>query len=138
MRHLIVLIFALILFNCSKNPKEIKTHINGYWEIDMVELKDGTKKEYNFNESIDFIQLNNNNTGFRKKLYPNLEGRYATSNDKELFTLKIENDSLHIYYETNYNKWKETIIDADTDYLKVINQNKDVYLYKRFKPILSE
>lgn len=108
-------------------------HISGYWEIDEVTLSDGTKKDYNFNDTIDYIEVSDSLSGFRRKLKPNLFGTFETSRDEEHFSIKIENDSLNIYYRTPYASWKETILNASETQLIILNNtNKDVYIYKRY------
>ena len=128
-------VFCLLILNCSTNPETLIPHVEGYWEIEEVTLVDGSKKEYQFNETIDYISVNDSLTGFRKKLKPGINDTYFTSDDAESLTLKVENDSLNIYYSTPYANWKETVLEATPEHLKLINQNKIVYLYKRYTPI---
>jgi hypothetical protein len=128
-------ILVLLIFSCSENPESYIQHIDGYWEITEVIFPDGNKKEYTFNETIDYISVNDSLNGFRKKLKPGINGTYFTSEDAEALVVKIENDSLNIYYSTPYNTWKETILEATPENLRVINDNKTVYLYKRYTPI---
>ncbi|WP_299336824.1 hypothetical protein [uncultured Psychroserpens sp.] len=132
-----ILVFLLMSFtSCSPDPTTFVTHIEGYWEIDEVTLSDGTKRDYNYNDTIDYIEVTDSLTGFRKKLKPNLTGKFETSKDAESFRIKIENDSLNIYYETPYANWKETVLNANETQLLIINNtNKDVYLYKRYQPL---
>ncbi len=134
----IYLIFGLAITSCSKNPETYIEHINGYWEIEGVILPDGTEKNYTYNETIDFFSINDSLTGFRKKLKPTLDGKFTTSKDTETLKLTIENDSLNVYYSTPFANWKETILFADSLKLKVINQKKNVYLYKRYIPFNLE
>ena len=131
----LILISFLLLSSCSKNPETYIQHLEGYWEIEEVTLWDGTKKEYRFNETIDYIKIDDSLKGFRKKLKPGINDTYFTSDDAEALTLKIENDSLNIYYSTTYSKWKETVLEASPTQLKISNPNNDVYLYKRYTPI---
>ncbi len=135
MKRLLVILLVVLTISCGKNPETFVEHINGYWEIEGVVLADGTEKNYTYNESIDFFNITDNLTGFRKKLKPNLEGKFTASKDVETLKLVIENDSLNAYYTTPFANWKETILFADDEKLKVINQNKNVYLYKRFIPL---
>lgn len=128
-------LLCLLSLNCSENPEIYLEHIEGYWEIQEVILSNGTKKQYQFNETIDYIQLNDSLLGFRKKLQPGFNDTYFTSDNSESLKVKLENDSLNIYYTTPYNSWKETILEASSSTLKIINQNNDVYLYKRYTPI---
>ena len=135
LKHILVALILVCFFSCSKNPETFIPHIEGYWEIENVTMPDGNKKEYTFNETIDYISLNDSLTGFRKKLKPGINDTYFTSDDAESLEVKIENDSLNIYYSTPFANWKETVLEATSENLKVINQNKIVYLYKRYTPI---
>ncbi|WP_452223158.1 hypothetical protein [Lacinutrix chionoecetis] len=132
-----LLLFAL-LTSCSKNPETFIEHVDGYWEIESVTLANGAKKEYTVNLTVDFISVDDDLKGFRKKMSPKLDGTFEASNNAEALQLKIENDSLNLYYNTAYAKWKETVLFANTQQLKIINQNNDVYLYKRYNPIIVE
>jgi len=135
-----IIIFTLsLLFNsCTKNPEQFIEHLEGYWEIESVTLADGTKKEYKINETIDFIELNDSLKGFRKKMKPRFDGKYETSADVEALELKTENNKLYIYYTTPYATWTETVLMANSKQLQIMNQNNNVYLYKRFIPIIIE
>ena len=128
-------IVCLLIFSCSEHPETYIEHLDGYWEIEEVTLNDGTKKQYKFNETIDYIKINDSLKGYRKKLKPGINDTYFTSDNAESFTIKLENDNLNIYYNTPFTEWKETVLKASPNRLKVINENKDVYLYKRYTPI---
>ena len=138
MKRLFFLIFLLIAISCSDNPESYIEYINWYWEIEKVVLADGSEKEYTYNETIDYFNISDSLFGFRKKLKPNFEGKYTTSKNSESFKVVVENDSLNVYYTTPYDSWKETILHASEEKLKVINSSKNVYLYKRFIPINIE
>jgi len=129
------LILYLFCYACTTGSTKINTkHIEGYWEIEQVQLADGSKKEYKFNQNIDFFTLKDS-LGIRKKLMPKLDGGFITSINSERFSLKLENDSLNIYYKTELANWKETIIDLKENQMKVINQMGNVYIYKRHKKL---
>ena len=128
-------LLCLLILSCSKIPEAHIPHIEGYWEIVEVTLPGGNKKEYKFNETIDYISINDSLHGFRKKLKPGINDTYFTSSDAESLVVKIENDSLNIYYSTPFAKWKETVLEATPENLRVVNQNKTLYLYKRYTPI---
>ena len=128
-------IILILAVGCSKNPESYIKHLNGYWEIDEVTLPDGTKRNYNYNDTVDFITVTDSLTGFRKKVKPNLDGSYSTSNDAENFRIKIENDSLNVYYKTPYAEWKETILDATEDRMMVRNHDNLLYVYRRYEPL---
>ncbi|MFT5848786.1 MAG: hypothetical protein ACJARX_001397 [Psychroserpens sp.] len=138
-KRLSLLVIALLLFNCSNDPNAMVSHLNGYWEIDEVTLSDGTKRDYNFNDTIDYIEVSDSLSGFRRKLKPNLFGTFESSRSEEVFSIKIEGDSLNIYYKTPYAEWKETVLNANETQLIILNNtNKDVYIYKRYESINLE
>jgi len=135
LKSFLPLLIIVLTFGCTKNPNTFLPHINGYWEIDEVTLSDGTKRDYTHNDTIDYIELNDSLTGFRKKLKPNFSGTYQTSSDAEQVKAVFENDSLFLEYTTPYNTWKETVLDATENRLLILNANKVQYLYKRYQPL---
>ncbi|MGJ8592647.1 MAG: lipocalin family protein [Aquaticitalea sp.] len=138
MKNIAFILISMMVFGCSNNPESYIDHLNGYWEIDEVTMPDGSKRDYNFNDTIDFIEVTDSMTGFRKKLKPNFDGSYLTSDDSESLKIVIENDSLNVYYKTSYAEWKETVLDANDKQLIILNSNRIRYVYKRFDPIVIE
>ncbi|WP_290696618.1 hypothetical protein [Lacinutrix sp.] len=138
MKNTLKILLIIIVSSCSKNSEDYIQNIDGYWEIESVTLSNGTKKEYKVNQTIDYISVGDSLKGFRKKMKPRFDGKYETSKDTEVLQLKIENDSLNLYYSTNFSNWKETVLMANKSQLKIVNQNNDVYLYKRFTPIIVD
>ncbi|MBR9914639.1 MAG: hypothetical protein GYB32_07410 [Algicola sp.] len=139
MKKGLLIIVLSVCWSCSTNPETFIPHIEGYWEIEEVTLHDGNKRSYGYNNTVDYIEITDSLNGFRKKLKPNLYGQFETSNSSESFQIKIENDSLNLYYQTPFSTWKETVLDASAEHLRVINNtNKDVYLYKRYEPLNLE
>ena len=137
-KYLLLILPFLLLNSCARNPETSIEYLEGYWEIKEVTLADGSKKEYTYNDTIDYIEVTDSSNGFRMKLKPAFDGTFETSKDSEQFTIKIENDSLNLYYKTPFDSWKETVLLATEDQLKVINKNKAVFLYKKFIPISLE
>ena len=135
MKHLILILIVILFYGCKKNVEIFIPHLNGYWEIEKVILNSGIEREYSYNEIIDYFNISDSLKGIRKKLKPSFNGGYNTSKDFETLVLKIENDSLNLYYKTPYDSWKETVLFADENNLKVINQNKNIYIYKRYIPL---
>ncbi|MEO8935149.1 MAG: hypothetical protein ABI295_12660 [Xanthomarina sp.] len=134
-KYLILTLGIFIITSCSKNPETYIEHLEGYWEIKEVILPDGSKKKYTYNDTVDYIEVSDSLVGFRLKLKPGFDGTYETSKDNEQFSIKVENDSLNLYYKTPFDTWKETVLLANKEQLKVINNNKTVFLYKKFTPI---
>ncbi|WP_395065331.1 hypothetical protein [Flavobacterium sp.] len=128
------LLFGLLLVSCKQSisDKDI-TKINGYWEIEKVILKDGNKKDYKVNETIDFFEMKDKK-GFRQKVMPQFDGTYLTNNIKENITLSSKGGDYFINYSTKYGKWKEEILEIKDSVLVLKNNDNLEYHYKRQIP----
>ncbi|MGB0950193.1 MAG: lipocalin family protein [Marinirhabdus sp.] len=126
---------ALIVIGCAKtDPREQQRKLAGYWEIKTVQLPDRAQKEYNISTTIDYIEVTENR-GTRKKVRPNIEGTFHGTPLVENFDIKIEADSLILYYETPFYSWKETVIKAEDSLLVIKNKDGKIYRYKKFRPV---
>lgn len=130
-----IIIIAFIFSGCSSNPEDKIPFIEGYWEIKEVQKDGKLKKEYNISMFIDFFEVNDDLTGFRKKVSPKLDGTFLITQDQAPFTLKNENDSLNIYYNHNNVITKETIVKATKQELIIANNQGFRYIYKPFESI---
>lgn len=129
-----IFILGILLISCKQTitDKDV-AKINGYWEIQKVELPEGGKKEYKVNETIDFFQIKDNK-GFRQKVMPQLDGTYLTNDIKESISISNSDDNYYINYSTNYGKWKEEIIEIKDSVLVLKNEANLEYHYKRQVP----
>ncbi len=130
-----ILIVAFVFGSCTSNPENKIKHIEGYWEIKEVKKDSKLIKEYNISLAVDYFEVNKDLTGFRKKVSPTLNGSFIVTQDQAPFTLKIENDSLNIYYNHNNVITKETIIKASKEELVIANSQDFRYIYKPYKSI---
>jgi hypothetical protein len=127
---ILFLVFGLFL-SCKQSISDSDLqNLNGYWEIEKVELPDGDKKEYKVNETIDFFKITDKK-GFRSKVMPQIDGTYLTNDLKEDVVVVLKDGDATIQYKTNYANWKEEIIELTKDKLVVKNQQDLEYHYKR-------
>ena len=130
---IVFLLITLLIISCEKpNPEAQKQNLSGYWEIKTVKMPDGEKKEFNMNTVIDYIEVKGNK-GNRNKVSPKFDGTFTSNGVLENFTLKIEDDSLRMYYKTPFDEWKETVIEAKDSTLTVINRDNKIYTYSKFR-----
>ena len=92
--------------------------------------KDGKiVKTYTISTAVDYFKVNEDLTGFRKKVSPSLDGKFSVTDDKSPFVLKVENHKLFIHYTVNNVTFKETIeyatetelVITNAKYVQVIN-----------------
>lgn len=127
----IVITIALITSCAKQDPNEQIQYLDGYWSIEKAVLENGTEKDFTLSTTVDFIEVNGT-TGLRKKVQPKLDGTFLTSTKAETFEIKIENDSLRLYYTTPFDSWKETVLKAKDSTLVVLNRDGKTYFYKKF------
>ena len=131
MKRILLLIVLVSALSCKQKITEADlSNLNGYWEIEKVELPDGDMKEYKVNETIDFFKIEANK-GFRKKVMPQLDGTYLTNDIQEDVVVVVKDGDALLQYKTKYASWKEEIIELTKDKLVVKNQQEIEYYYKR-------
>lgn len=128
-------VFLLFILGCNANKVETVNLLNGYWEIVKVKKDRKLIKEYGISTTVDYFEITDSLIGFRKKVAPRLDGKFIVNDDQVNFTLKLENDSLNIYYNQNDVLTKETILKLDNEELIIANSQGFQYFYKSFQSI---
>lgn len=124
-------LLGILCLSCQKEigEQELK-ELNGYWEIEKAEMPDGSEKEYTVNTTIDFFEVENKK-GFRKKVMPQLDGKYLMNDLTENIQLETNDGNVFVHYSTPYAKWKEEILELSEDKMVVKNEQDITYYYKR-------
>ena len=132
----VLFLTTLFFFGCKPQPIDYIEFINGYWEIENVYKNGKLLKEFQISQEIDYFRINNDLSGFRKKLKPNFNGSYTTSKDQLNFKLEIKfNKRLTIVYEDNNTIFVEEITKVNKTNLSIRNDKGMVYNYKAYKPL---
>ncbi len=95
-------------------------------------MPDGSQKDFGVNTVVDYVEIKGD-SGARTKVSPKLDGTFTSNGVSENFTMKIENDSLRLYYKTPFDEWKETVVEAKDSTLIVKNRDNKIYTYSKFK-----
>jgi hypothetical protein len=135
---LLIWVVFLSTLSCSKNPETYIPHLEGYWEIKQVYKNGNAVKTYNISTMVDYFKVNDDLTGYRKKVAPSLDGKFTVTSDESSFILKAEKGKLHIYYTVNNVTFKETIKKASETELIITNDEGFEYLYKPFESLKLE
>lgn len=126
------LIVSFLFFSCQQEIKsEDISKINGYWEIEKVVFEEGKDKNYTINESYDYFEIGKNNSGFRKKVMPQLDGSFIVNDTQESLKIRFEKDKVFLDYVTSYAKWSEELIEITDDKMVFVNDEKKQYHYKK-------
>lgn len=130
--------YLVILFLLGCHPKIEKDdlkQLNGYWEIQEVEFPNGNTKDYAISTTIDYLEIDlEKMSGFRKKVQPQLNGSYQTSDDAEPFVILEKDGFLLMMYGEGTLQREEKIVALDKNSFSVCNSENLIYSYKRFEP----
>lgn len=125
-----------LLGSCNQDitKKDIQK-INGYWQIEKVVFSNGEEKTYSINEDYDYFKIDNKNSGFRKKVKPQLDGTFLTNNTFEKVSIITQNDKIVLHYKTAFATWRETLTAISDDKMVLTTQANINYYYKKAAPI---
>jgi hypothetical protein len=131
-----ILLVSSFFISCQQKIKqEDVLKINGYWEIEKVVFDQGKDKEYGINESYDYFKIDKDNSGFRKKVMPQLDGTFVVNNSQESVKVRFEEDKVYMDYFTPFAKWSEELVAISNEELVLRNTEKKEYHYKKAEPI---
>ncbi|MDT0687467.1 lipocalin family protein [Autumnicola psychrophila] len=129
------LMLGFVILSCKKkDPKEQLKYLSGYWEIDKVEFSEDSIKEYSISPYVDYLEFKDEK-GFRRKVKPNFDGTPFVAGTTEEIEAIVENDSLRLYHKTPYATWKETIISAEENKMRILDPEGVIYHYNKYEPI---
>lgn len=131
----LVFFFLLMLMSCKPDANQFVGFIEGYWEIEQVTKNDRVIKEFKISTGIDYFKISANKTGFRKKLKPNFQGTFETSEDQLNFNLNLDNNTLWLEYNDNGTSYSEEIVLASATALVIANTEGFEYHYKPYEPL---
>lgn len=132
-KGILLLVFA-VLFACQKNSKLELNQLNGYWEIDFVQQENETFQSKQSNPLYDFYSMKNGK-GFYKKVAPQLDGSFLTTESNIPFEIKEDNGTFKIQFNSPWNVWRKTIKKLDSQKLVLFHQGRSFH-YKR--PLISK
>lgn len=137
---LIIALFFMA-YSCTKKtptPEELVDNLNGFWKIHQVKGPDGKIKEYKVSTTIDYIEIDSSLRGIRRKVQPQLDSTFVTTNSIEEIEIIYAADSIKIHYKTPVSEWSEFLISSTEDAFSVKNKQGKVYTYKRFENLKKE
>ena len=138
MKKLILILLISLLYNCQSDVTNYIPFVEGYWEI-VSATKDQKKiKDFKISGVIDYFKINDDLSGYRKKVTPRFDGAFEISQDQSNFKLSIEDHQLRINYNNNGIAYKEQIMRANETSLIISNSNGFSYTYKPYEPLIFD
>ena len=134
MKKGILLLSLVVLSACQNSSKLELNQLNGYWEIDFVQQENETFQNKQSNPLYDFYSMKDGK-GIYKKVAPQLDGSFLTSESSVPFEIKEDNGTFKIQFNSPWNMWEKTIKQLDSHKLVLFHQDRS-FFYKR--PLTSE
>ena len=126
------------VYNCQSDVTNYIPFVEGYWEI-VSATKDQKKiKDFKISGSIDYFKINDDLSGYRKKVTPRFDGAFEISQDQSNFELSVEDHQLWIIYNSNGITYKEEITSASEASLIISNSDGFIYSYKPYEPLIFD
>ncbi len=138
MKQLLALLLIISLNSCKSDVSTYIPFIEGYWEIVSVTKDQKKVKEFKISESIDYFKVNEDLSGYRKKVTPRFDGAFEMSQHQSEFTLSIDESQLWIQYDNNAVFFREEIIRANESSLIISNNDGFIYTYKPYEPLIFD
>lgn len=133
-----IFLLAFFVLSCSGSPRNNLELLNGYWEIAEIENTHGSKKEYGLSKNIDFFVLTNEKKGVRKKVQPDIQGNFTTTNAGQNIDVLIKGTNVFLKYSTPFDSWQEEVLSLTKDKLVLQNEDEYIYTYRRYEPLIIE
>lgn len=133
----ILFVFVLFCLISCKSEDEFSISdfkkLNGYWQITDVIYPDGSKKIYSPSSTIDYFEVDSL-SGFRKKVYPKIDGKFNTNSDAiQFYIVKKASNGYFISYNNGQNAWQESVTYLSDDYFSLVDSEGMTYTYRRYK-----
>jgi hypothetical protein len=137
-KQLLAILLIISLNSCKSDVSTYIPFIEGYWEIVSVTKDQKKVKEFKISESIDYFKVNEDLSGYRKKVTPRFDGAFEMSQHQSEFTLSIDESQLWIQYDNNAVFFREEIIRANESSLIISNNDGFIYTYKPYEPLIFD
>ncbi|CAI8189167.1 MAG: Uncharacterised protein [Formosa sp. Hel1_33_131] len=138
MKQLLALLLIISLNSCKSDVTTYIPFIEGYWEIVSVTKDQKKVKEFKISGSVDYFKVNEDLSGYRKKVTPRFDGAFEMSQHQSEFTLSVDESQLWIQYDNNAVFFREEIIRANESSLIISNNDGFIYTYKPYEPLIFD
>lgn len=130
-----VFLFTLILTGCKSVNETDLQHLNGYWEIEKVIMKDGKEVDFKMNTIYDYFEIDQNDRGIYKKVTPQIDGTFLTDDFQEEVEVVTKGNDFYLQLFTQFDTVEVRLEKLTDKQLIYENQDEKTYIYKRAEPI---
>ncbi|MGB5982373.1 MAG: lipocalin family protein [Nonlabens sp.] len=127
-----ILIGALMLTSCEKDPNKQIAQLEGYWNIEEVKLPDGNTKEFPFSNHMDYFEINGNK-GMKHRVSPRYDGTFVNYGSPVPFKWEAIDGTLTLNFAEGDNAYQQTLESVTEEELVLLHENGTTYTYTSYK-----
>jgi len=131
MRKLLTGIVVVLVISCAKPTDAMVQSISGYWNIDKVELSDGSDREFPFSNHMDHFAINDTQ-GVKNRVSPTYDGKFINYASPVPFKWEERGGKLFLLFNDGTAKFEQQVIDANEETMELLHENGTRYFYKRY------
>ncbi|GAK75841.1 hypothetical protein JCM19296_1433 [Nonlabens ulvanivorans] len=129
MRNLILLLILISVTACSNNSKEMVNAMEGYWNIEMVTLPDGSEREFPFSNHMDHFEIEGYN-GVKNRVSPTYDGGFINYGSPVAFTWEVVDQDVVLTFKDGDSRYQQTLKKCNGSTLILLHDNGTEYIYK--------
>lgn len=134
-QHFILALFTFIFISCTSVNETDLQHLNGYWEIEKVVMKNRKEVDFKINTIYDYYEIESENKGFYKKVTPQVDGTFLTDDFQEEVEVITKENDFYLKFFTQFDTVEVRLEKLTDKQLIYENQDEKTYIYKRAEPI---
>jgi hypothetical protein len=131
MKKLLTIFVAILVSSCATPVDDMAQAINGYWNIDKVELSDGSDREFPFSNHMDHFSISKTR-GVKNRVSPTYDGKFINYNSPVPFKWEKRDGKLFLLFNDGTEKYEQQVVDANEETMELLHENGTRYLYKRY------
>ncbi len=131
MKKTIFILLLLAITSCTTSTNETLQSINGYWNIDTVEMEDGSDREFPFSNHMDHFAISET-SGVKNRVSPTYDGKFINYGSPVPFKWKDRDGKLFLMFNDGESKYEQEVVEANAETMTLLHENGTRYLYKRY------
>ena len=125
------ILLLLAITSCTTSTSETLQSINGYWNIDTVELEDGSDREFPFSNHMDHFAINET-SGVKNRVSPTYDGKFINYGSPVPFKWADRDGKLFLMFNDGESKYEQEVVEANAETMTLLHENGTTYIYKRY------
>ncbi len=129
----IPVLLACFFISCENDPLEKIKLLEGYWNIETVEMPDGSEKAFPFSNHMDYFEIKEN-TGMKYRVSPRYDGTFVNYGSPVPFKWKEKDGELLLKFADSSSAYQQILKSVSKKELILLHENGTLYTYTSYNP----